>query len=151
MQDDLNDAVHTIAFSLISTVHNHEVLHDLTIEKLTRDCNDLHHKVGKLTINLKDKRDDVEVLEGFEPNAGHIETQVPVSDGYRNAKWIRCRDDGWVELLVGESDDEEPFTANLYLTPDYALDAADPIPPWFYNLLMGLTPTFHTLRKAVAD
>ena len=47
--------------------------------------------------------------------------------------------------MAGESNDEEPFTTDLYLTPDYASDAADPIPPWFYNLLMGPTPAFHTL------
>ena len=131
MQDDLNDAVCAIAFGLISTIHNREVLHGLTIEKLTQDCNNLCHKVSKLTINLKDKRDNIEMPEGFELNAGHIETQVPISDGYRNTKWVRCHDNGQVKLLVGESDDKEPFTTNLYLTPDYALDAAEPIPPWF--------------------
>jgi hypothetical protein len=151
MQDDLNDTIHAITFSLISTVHNCEVLHSLTIEKLTRDYNDLHHKVGELTIDLEDKRDKVEMPVGFGPNAGHVETQIPISNGYRNAKWVQCHDNERVELLVGESDNEESFTINLYLTPDYALDATDPIPPWFYNLLTGLTPVFHTLHKAVAD
>ena len=87
-QDDLNDAICAIAFGLISTIHNCEVLHGLTIEKLTQDCNNLHHKVDELTIDLEDKQNNVKMPEGFEPNAGCIETQVPISNGYRNAKWV---------------------------------------------------------------
>ena len=110
--------VHAITFGLISTVHNCEVLHSLTIEKPTKDCNELCHKVGKLTINLEDKRDNVEMPEGFEPNAGYVETQVPIGNGYRNTKWVQCCDNGRVKLLVRESNDKRPFTTDLYLTPD---------------------------------
>jgi hypothetical protein len=53
--------------------------------------------------------------------------------------------------LAGESNDEEPFTTDLYLTSAYASDATNPMPPWFYNLLMGPTPAFHTLHKAMVD
>jgi hypothetical protein len=84
----LNDMVHTIAYGLISMIHNCEVLHSITISKLTEDCNHLHHKVSELTIDLKDKRDNIEMLKGFKPNAGHVNTQVPISGGYKNTKWV---------------------------------------------------------------
>ena len=68
--------VHAIAYGLISTIHNHKVLHGITILKLTKDCNHLHKKVSKLAINLKDKRDNIKMPEGFKLNAGCVNAQV---------------------------------------------------------------------------
>jgi hypothetical protein len=86
--EDLNDTYCAIAYGLISTIHNCKVLHSITITKLTKDYDHLCHKVGKLTIDLKDKRDNIEMPKGFKQNAGHVNTQIPITGGYCNAKWV---------------------------------------------------------------
>jgi hypothetical protein len=55
-------------------------------------------------------------------------------------------------LLPGKEQHEEPYAVDLYLAPDYSSsDVADPLPIWFNTLLIGPTPAFHTLRRAIAD
>ena len=67
------------------------------------------------------------------------------------AKWVCQREDGRVKLLTGEDHDEMPFVTELYAQPSYDIEGpVEALPGWFYQLLNGATPSFHTLRDAVA-
>jgi hypothetical protein len=90
---------------------------------------------------------------GYELNEGRVSTQIPIGKGYFiNAKFIRLKDDGQALLLAGKEHHEDPYAIDLFLSPDYSSsDVAEPIPIWFNTLLNGPTPTYHTLRHAIAD
>jgi hypothetical protein len=90
---------------------------------------------------------------GYEPNEGRVSTQIPIGKAYfADAKFIQLRDDGRALLLAGKEHHEEPYAIDLFLSPDYSSpDIAEPIPIWFNTLLNGPTPTYHTLRRTIAD
>jgi hypothetical protein len=74
-------------------------------------------------------------------------------------RWVLCQGqvgqappDGCVSLLIGKDHDEEPFTVDILLTPNYLnKEVTEPMPSWFLNLLQGPTPTYHALCKAAHD
>jgi hypothetical protein len=90
---------------------------------------------------------------GYELNNSHVSSLIPVGEGFSiPAKFVRLRDDGQVLLLPGKEQHEEPYAIDLSLAPDYSsLDVAEPLPIWFNTLLIGPTPAFHTLCRAVTD
>jgi hypothetical protein len=152
-QPDLNKTVRAIAYRLVSTVHRREVTH--VLETKERDETN-----WVLQERLKQYADKVNCdfflprcPDGYEPNEGRVFMQIPVGEGYFvNAKFIQLRDDGRALLLAGKEHNEDPYAINLYLSPDYSSsDIAEPIPIWFNTLLNGPTPTYHTLRRTVAD
>ena len=56
-----------------------------------------------------------------------------------------------MELLAGEDHNEVPYITELYADPSYNFDRpVEAMPSWFFFLLNGPTPSFHTLRSAVA-
>src|SRR6266850_2787389 len=152
-QPDLNETVRAIAYGLVSTVHNWEVLHALQSKGLQDTNVALQDRIK----NFEREADRVfEQLPlrpiGYEDNNGHVSTQVPIGGGYyADAKWIQQCDDGHVNLLVGKDFDEEPYSTDLYLNPSYLNEVAAPLPCWFSNILTGPSPTYHALRKAVSD
>jgi hypothetical protein len=153
MQPDLNKTVHAIAYRLVSTVHQWEVTH--TLETKERDeTNRVLQQRLKQYANKVDK--DFFLLgcpNGYEPNQGRVSTQIPIGEGYfADAKYVRLRDDGQALLLAGKEHNEDPYTVDLYLSPDYSSsDVAKPLPCWFNMLLNSPTPAYHTLRHAVAN
>src|SRR5882672_9935424 len=152
-QPDLNETVRAIAYGLVSTVHNREVLHALQSKGLQDTNAALQDRIK----NLEREADRVfEQLPlrpvGYEDNNGRVTTQVPIGGGYyADAKWVQLRDDGRVNLLVGKDFDEEPYSTDLYLNPSYSNEVAAPLPCWFSNILTGPSPAYHALRKAVSD
>jgi hypothetical protein len=47
---------------------------------------------------------------------------------------------------------KEPYAIDLFLSPDYSSqDVVEPIPTWFNTLLNGPTPTYYTIRHAIAN
>jgi hypothetical protein len=152
-QPDLNKTVRTIAYGLVSTVHRHEVAHALE----TKERDETNRVLQAKLKAYADKIDREFFLpgcpDGYEPNDGRVATLIPVGEGFSvPAKFVRLRDDGRVLLLPGKEQHEDPYTVDLYLSPDYSsTDIADPLPIWFNTLLIGPTPAFHTLRHAIAD
>jgi hypothetical protein len=92
---------------------------------------------------------------GYEVNNGKVANfQIPVGDGlYQEAKWVRLNDDGTVSgYLDTHSPNQQPFTIDLYATPDYSVDSpVEPLPAWFQHLLTGPGGDFHILQGVVAD
>jgi len=151
-QPDLNETVCTIAYGLISTVHNREVLHTLQ-SKCLQDTNMALQDCIK---NFECKADRSFELPlrpiRYEDNNGRVSTQVPIGEGYyTDAKWIQQHDDSHVNLIVRKDFDEEPYSTDLFLNPSYSDEVTAPLPCWFSNILTGPTPTYHTLHKAVSD
>src|SRR6267142_1907330 len=118
-QPDLNETVQAIAYGLVSTVHNREVLHALQSKGL-QDTN------AALQDRIKNfEREADRVFEqlplrpiGYEDNNGRVTTQVPIGGGYyADAKWVQQRDDGRINLLIGKvlrTDSEERYACSLY-------------------------------------
>jgi hypothetical protein len=152
-QPDLNETVRAIAYGLVSTVHRREVAHAIE----TKERDETNRTLQKKLKAYVDKIDQDFFLpgcpDGYEPNDGRVSTLIPIARGFSiPAKFVRLRDDGRVLLLPGKEQNEDPYAVDLYLMPDYSsTDVAEPLPCWFQSLLLGPTPAFHTLRRAVAN
>jgi hypothetical protein len=152
-QPDLNEMVRAIVYGLVSTVHRREVAHALE----TKERDETNHALQKKLQAYADKIDHEFFLpgcpEGYEPNDGRVSTLIPIGEGFSvPAKFVRLRDDGRVLLLPGKEQNEDPYAVDLYISPDYSSpNVAKLLPCWFQTLLIGPTPAFHTLRRAVAD
>jgi hypothetical protein len=152
-QPDLNEMVRAIAYGLVSTVHRREVAHALETKEHDETNRVLQNKLKAYA----DKIDREFFLpgcpDGYEHNDGRVSTLIPIGKGFSvPAKFVRLRDDGRVLLLPGKEQKEDPYAVELYLSPDYSsTDVAEPLPCWFQMLLVGPTPAFHTLCRAVAD
>ena len=118
-QPDLNKTIRAIAYGLVSTVHNHEVLHALQSKGLQDTNAALQDRIK----NFEHEADRVfEQLPlhpiGYEDNNGRVSTQVPIGGGYyADAKWIQQLDDGHINLLVRKvlrTDSEERYACSLY-------------------------------------
>ena len=51
-------------------------------------------------------------------------------------------------MLAGREAEELVYIAQLYLTPDYSSPLAEPMPPWFLQLLCGPAVGFNVLASA---
>jgi hypothetical protein len=153
IQPNLNEMVRAIAYDLVSTVHRREVAHALE----TKERNEMNRVLQEKLKKYAEKIDCEFFLpgcpDGYELNDGHVSTLIPIGEGFFvPAKFVKLRDDGRVLLLPGKEHHEEPYTINLFLSPDYSSqDVAEPIPTWFNTLLNGPTPAYHTLRRAIAN
>ena len=118
-------------------------------------CNNekLKEKITLLEAEVAHYHDDPPCPDDFLPNTGQVAATIPIGVSYAcPAKWIRQRDDGQVELLAGEDHNEVPYVTELYADPSYDFDRpVEAMPSWFFFLLNGPTPSFHTLRSAVAE
>jgi hypothetical protein len=152
-QPDLNEMVRTIAYGLVSTVHRREVAHALETKERDETNRVLQAKLKAYADKIDRKFFLPGCPKGYEPNDGRVSTLIPVREGFSvPAKFVQLRDDRRVLLLPGKEQHEEPYAIDLYLSPNYSSsDVAEPLPIWFNTLLIGPTPTFHTLRRAIAD
>jgi hypothetical protein len=152
-QPDLNETVRTIAYGLVSTIHRREVAHALETKERDETNRVLQAKLKAYADKIDRKFFLPGCPKGYEPNDGRVSTLIPVGEGFSvPAKFVQLRDDRRVLLLPGKEQHEEPYAIDLYLSPNYSSsDVAEPLPIWFNTLLIGPTPTFHTLRRAVAD
>jgi hypothetical protein len=151
-QPDLNETVRAIAYGLVSTVHRREVAHAIE----TKERDETNRVLQQRLKQYADKIDRDFLLPGcpddYEPNDGRVSTLIPVEGGFHvPAKFVKLRDDGRVLCLPGKEQNEQPYATELYLSPSYAHDVADPLPIWFNTLLSGPSPAYHTLRHAVHD
>jgi len=55
---------------------------------------------------------------------------------------------GKVEMLAGREAEESVYVTQLYLTPDYVSALAEPMPPWFLQLLCGPSAGLNILASA---
>jgi hypothetical protein len=92
---------------------------------------------------------NVKVPPGFQSNNGRINCTVPSEEGLQVVpQYIYRLGDGKVEMLAGREAEESVYIAQLYLTPDYSSASAEPMPPWFLQLLCGPSAGFNVLTSA---
>src|SRR5579863_7839750 len=152
-QDVPAERARDIAQSLITTIQHRDTIHRFEADALARNNEKLKEKIASLEAEVAHYHDDPPCPDEFLPNTGQVTATIPIGAGYvRPAKWIHQRDDRQVELLAGEDHNEVPYVTELYANPSYDFDGpVKAMPSWFFFLLNGLTPSFHTLCSAVAE
>src|SRR6266446_6256056 len=90
-------------------------------------------------------------LTGYVEN-GHLPTfTIPVGGGLSNpAKWVKKLDDGQVAGYTAEDGPHDlPHVCEIYATPKYTADPAEPLPHWIHETLQGSAPAYTAFLDAV--
>ncbi len=89
--------------------------------------------------------------EGYVEN-GHLTTfTIPCSGGLSNpAKWVKKLDDGRVAGYSTEDGPHDlPHVCEIYASPKYTADPAEPLPHWIHETLQGPAAGYAALLDAV--
>src|SRR5579863_8311816 len=151
-QDLPAEQARDIAQGLVTTIQHRDTIHRLEADALTRANEKLKEKIATLEAEVAHYHEDPLCPDGLLANTGQVAATIPIGVGYaRPMKWIHQQDDGQVELLAGEDHNEVPYIIELYADPSYDFDRpVEAMPSWFFFLLNGPMPSFHTLCSAVA-
>ena len=115
---------------------------------------------------LDDREETIEFLEarltGYidtfsQPPAGYVENgrlptfTIPVGGGLSNpAKWVKKLDDGRVAGYTTEDGPHDlPHVCEIYASPKYTADPAEPLPHWIHETLQGSAPAYTAFLDAV--
>src|SRR6266403_2035822 len=115
---------------------------------------------------LDDREETIEFLEarlvGYidtfsQLPAGYVENgrlptfTIPVGGGLSNpAKWVKKLDDGRVAGYTAEDGPHDPpHVCEIYATPKYTADPAEPMPHWNRETLQGSAPAYAAFLDAV--
>ena len=76
---------------------------------------------------------------------------IPCSNGLSNpAKWVRKLNDGRVARYSAEDGPHDlPHVCEIYASPKYMADPAEPLPHWVHETLQGPAPGYAALLDAV--
>jgi hypothetical protein len=111
-----------------------------------RECMAQHNE--RITA-LKHRLGNIEVPLEFQSNNGRINCMVPSKEGLQVVlRYVHRLGNGKVEMLAGREAEESVYVAQLYLTPNYSSPSAEPMPPWFLQLLCGPSAGFNVLALA---
>src|SRR5579863_2234980 len=152
-QDLPAEQAQDIVQGLITTIQHRDTIHHLEADALAHTNEKLKEKIATLKAEVAHYHEDPPCPDGFLANTGQVADTIPIGVGYAcPTKWIRQRDNGQVELLAGEDHNEVPYVTELYANHSYDFDGpVEAMPSWFFFLLNGPTPSFHTLRSAIAE
>src|SRR6266446_3993210 len=115
---------------------------------------------------LDDHEETIEFLEarlvGYidtfsQPPTGYVQNgrlptfTIPVGGGLSNpAKWVKKLDDGRVAGYTAEDGPHNlPHVCEIYATPKYTADPAEPLPHWIRETLQGSAPAYAAFLDAV--
>src|SRR6266481_5971229 len=115
---------------------------------------------------LDDREETIEFLEArlvryidtfSQPPTGYVKNgrlptfTIPVGGGLSNlAKWVKKLDDGRVAGYTAEDGPHDlPHVCEIYTTPKYTADPADPMPHWIHETLQGSAPAYAAFLDAV--
>src|SRR6266478_4752999 len=115
---------------------------------------------------LDDREETIEFLKarlvGYidtfsQPPTGYVENgrvptfTIPVGGGLSNpAKWVKKLDDGRVAGYSSEDGPHDlPHVCEIYASPKYTADPAEPLPHWIHKTLQGPAPGYAALLDAV--
>ncbi len=139
----------------------------VTSEARTHRYNqDLANKEADHKKKLDDHEETIEFLEarlvGYidtfsQPPAGYVENgrlptfTIPVGGGLSNpAKWVKKLDDGRVAGYTAEDGPHDlPHICEIYATPKYTADPAEPLSHWIHETLQGSAPAYAAFLDAV--
>src|SRR6266436_6656646 len=108
---------------------------------------------------LDDREETIEFLEarlvGYidtfsQPPDGYVENgclttfTIPCGGGLSNpAKWVKKLDDGRVAGYSAEDSPHDlPHVCEIYASPKYTADPAEPLPHWIHETLQGSAPAY---------
>ncbi len=115
---------------------------------------------------LDDREETIEFLEarlvGYidtfsQPPDGYVKNgqlttfTIPCGGGLSNpAKWVKKLDDGRVAGYSAEDGPHDlPHVCEIYASPKYTADPAEPLPHWIHETLQGPAPGYTALLDAV--
>src|SRR6266403_567317 len=89
--------------------------------------------------------------EGYVENGRLTTFTIPCGGGLSNpAKWVKKLDDGRVVGYTAEDGPHDlPHVCEIYASPKYTADPAEPLPHWIHETLQGSTPTYASFLDAV--
>jgi len=152
-QDDVNEAIWATAYSLVSTIHRHAQQYTQYMRE-SEGCvlaeRERMAQHDECITTLKHRLGNIEVPPGFQSNNGCVNCTVPSEEGLQVVpRYVHRLGNGKVEMLAGREAEELVYVAQLYLTPDYSSPSAEPMPPWFLQLLCGPAAGFNVLASAL--
>src|SRR6266403_1345373 len=150
------DTYRSIIHGLVITseAHTHRFQQDLATQEVD------HKK------KLDDREETIKFLEArlvryidtfSQPPTGYVENgrlpafTIPCGGGLSNpAKWVKKLDDGRVAGYTAEDGPHDlPHVCEIYASPKYTADPAEPLPHWIHETLQGPAPGFAALLDAV--
>src|SRR6266481_4033030 len=150
------DTYHLIINGLVVTskVCTHRYNQDLAAQEA-------NHKT-----KLDDHEETIEFLEarlvGYidtfsQPPEGYVENgclttfTIPCGGGLSNpAKWVKKLDDGRVVGYTAEDSPHNlPHMCEIYASPKYTADPAEPLPHWIHETLQGSAPAYAAFLNTV--
>ncbi len=89
--------------------------------------------------------------EGYVENGRLTTFTIPCGGGLSNpAKWVKKLDDGRVVGYSAEDGPHDlPHVCEIYASPKYTADPAEPLPHWIHKTLQGPAPGYAALLDAV--
>jgi hypothetical protein len=152
-QDNINEAVRATAYGLVSTIHRRAQQYTQYMRESEGRVLAEWERVAqrdKRIATLECRLGNIEVPPGFQSNNGRVNCTVPSEEGLQVVpRYVRRLGYGKVEMLAGREAEESVYIAQLYLTPDYSSPSAEPMPPWFLQLLYGPSVGFNILTSAL--
>src|SRR6266436_5346038 len=131
-----------------------------------RYTQDLTAKEADHKKKLDDREETIEFLEAHlvgyidtfsQPPTGYVENgrlpafTIPCGGGLSNpAKWVKKLDDGRVAVYTAEDGPHDlPHVCEIYASPKYTADPAEPLPHWIHETLQGSAAGYAAFLDAV--
>src|SRR6266446_5190266 len=131
-----------------------------------RYSQDLANQEAEHKKKLDDHEETIEFLEAHlvgyidtfsQPPEGYVENgrlttfTIPCGGGLSNpAKWVKKLDDGRVAGYSTEDGPHDlPHVCEIYASPKYTADPAEPLPHWIHETLQGSTAGYASFLDAV--
>src|SRR6266403_280537 len=144
-----------------ATAENHLLALGQMSPRSVRAAQEADHKK-----KLDDREETIEFLEarlvGYidtfsQPPTGYVENghlptfTIPVGGGLSNpAKWVKKLDDGRVAGYTAEDGPHDlPHVCEIYASPKYTADPAEPMPHWIHETLQGSAAGYAAFLDAV--
>src|SRR6266436_2408746 len=139
---------------ITSKARTHHFTQDLAAQEAThkKKLDDHDETIKFMEVHL------IGYIETFScPPDGYVENgrlttfTIPCGNGLSSpAKWVKKLDDGRVAgYLAEDSPHDLPHICEVYASPKYTADPAEPLPHWIHETLQGLAPGYAAFLDAV--
>jgi len=133
-----------IATGLVQTVKNREEVHHFAVLAF-------EDKIKRLKSTIEGYAETYErAPDGYVRNTMYPDLKIPLGEGsYAEAYWITPAHDGYVQAYGQEQGPlDAPYSLPIYARAVYSSEPIDPLPAWFYQLLVGTSAVHTNFAKA---
>ena len=138
-----------LVYGLLQTLDRRDKAHAEELQEIQGRLQTAEESFEEASARLAEYEasDEPERPDDFEPNEGKVTTLIPITEGFQvQAKWVRRRDDGQVDLLAGRDTDEDMYVIPLYASPTQVIDEpVETMPVWYHWLLVSPSEGYHDL------